>query len=146
ANIVRGMAIDETMTYTGTFFDLLNPYSLVGGLVTLSLFVLHGALFLEMKTDGDIRARVQAIARPTWFITTGLIVAFVLFSFVDTDMFTETNIIQIVALVVAVGALLYAGFNLFRSHFGLAFIGSGLTIVGVVVLLFSSLFPNVMPS
>lgn len=146
ANIVRGLAIDETMTYTGTFFDLLNPYSLVGGLVTLALFVLHGALFLEMKTEGEIRERVQAITRPAWFAAVALTVGFVLFSWADTTMFDSVNIVQVIALVGTVGALLFAGFNLFRARFGLAFIGNGLAIVGVVALLFSSLFPNVMPS
>ena len=42
--------------FTGTFFDLLNPYALLGGAATLSLFVTHGAVFLALKTDGDIRA------------------------------------------------------------------------------------------
>lgn len=146
ANIVRGLAIDESMTYIGTFGDLLNIYSLVGGFVTLAIFVLHGALFLELKTEGEIRTRVQAIARPAWIASLVLTVVFVGFSFIDTKMFEDINIIQIVALVVTVGALLFSGFNLFRAKYGLAFIGNGLVIVGVVVLLFSSLFPNVMPS
>jgi len=146
ANIVRGLAIDETMTYVGTFGDLLNPYSLVGGLVTFAIFTLHGALFLELKTDGEIRTRVQGIARPAWVASLVLTVVFVGFSFIDTKMFEDINIIQIVALVVTVGALVFSGFNLFRAKYGLAFIGNGLVIVGVVVLLFSSLFPNVMPS
>lgn len=146
ANIVRGLAIDENMTYIGTFFDLLNPYSLVGGFVTFAIFTLHGALFLELKTDGDIRNRAKAITRPAWISALVLVVVFVGFSFVDTKIFEDINIIQIVALVVTVGALVFTGLNIFRARFGLAFIGNGLVIVGVVVLLFGSLFPNVMPS
>ena len=146
ANIVRGLAIDENMTYVGTFFDLLNPYSLVGGFVTFAIFTLHGALFIELKTDGIIRERAKAITRPAWIASLVLVVVFVGFSFIDTKIFEDINIIQIVALVVTVGALVFIGFSLFRSKFGLAFIGNGLVIVGVVVLLFSSLFPNVMPS
>lgn len=146
ANIVRGLAIDSTMTYVGTFFDLLNPYSLVGGLVTLSLFVLHGALFLELKTDGTIRTRVQGLLRFAWGAALVLTVVFVLFSLLDTDMFASLNVVQFVALAGVVTALLYTGFSIFRKRFGQAFVGNGLAIVGVVVLLFSSLFPNVMPS
>lgn len=146
ANVVRGLEIDQSMTYVGTFFDLLNPYSLLGGLVTLALFTLHGALFLELKTGGDIRSRVQAIARPAWFAAVGLTVVFVLFSLVDTDIFDDVNVVQIIALAGTVAALLYAGYNLFRERFGLAFAGNSLAIVGVVMLLFSSLFPDVMPS
>ena len=65
-NILRGVAIDASMTYVGTFFDLLNPYALVGGLVTLTLFVVHGALFLELKTAGAVQRRAGLIARRFW--------------------------------------------------------------------------------
>ena len=51
ANIVRGVPIDADKEYTGSLFDLLNPFALLGGLVTLTLFVTHGAMFLALKTD-----------------------------------------------------------------------------------------------
>ena len=146
ANIVRGLAIDASMTYTGSFFDLLNPYSLLGGLVTLALFTLHGALFLELKTDGVIRERVQGLVRALWIAAVVLTVAFVLFSFADTDMFDDVNVVQVVALAAAVTMLLETGYFLMQRQFGLAFIANSLAIVGVVALLFSSLYPNVMPS
>ncbi len=146
ANIVRGLAIDANMNYVGSFFDLLNPYSLLGGVVTLALFVLHGALFLELKVDSPIRERVQALLVPSWLAALILTVLFVAFSFVDTPMFANVNVVQVIALATAVAALLATGFYVFRRRYGLSFIANGLTIVGVVVLLFSSLFPNVMPS
>lgn len=146
ANIVRGLEIDSSMTYVGSFFDLLNPYSLVGGLVTLALFILHGALFLELKTEGHIRTRVQAVVRPAWFAAVIVTVGFVLFSLADTDIFDSVSLMQGVALVVTVAALIYVGYSLYVKRYGMAFTGSGLVIVGVVVLLFSSLYPNVMPS
>lgn len=146
ANIVRGLAIDASMNYVGSFFDLLNPYSLLGGLVTLALFVLHGALFLELKVGDPIRERVQALLKPAWAAALILTVLFVAFSFVDTPMFASVNVVQVIALLAAVAALLATGYSAFRKRYGLAFVANGLTIVAVVVLLFSSLFPNVMPS
>jgi cytochrome d ubiquinol oxidase subunit II len=146
ANIVRGLAIDASMNYVGSFFDLLNPYSLLGGLVTLALFVLHGALFLELKVGDPIRERVQALLKPAWAAALVLTVLFVAFSFVDTPMFASVNVVQVIALLAAVAALLATGYAVFRRRYGLAFIANGLTIVAVGVLLFSSLFPNVMPS
>jgi cytochrome d ubiquinol oxidase subunit II len=146
ANIVRGLAIDASMNYVGGFFDLLNPYALLGGLVTLALFVLHGALFLELKVGDPIRQRIQALLRPSWAAALVLTVLFVAFSAVDTPMFASVNVVQVIALLVAVVSLLTAGLYVFRRRYGLAFIANGLTIVAVVVLLFSSLFPNVMPS
>ena len=56
------MKIDAHMEYVGTFWDLLNPYALLGGLVTLSLFTFHGAVFASLKTLGDIRERARALA------------------------------------------------------------------------------------
>ena len=56
ANIVRGVPIDADLEYVGGFFNLLNPYALLGGLTTLLLFLTHGAVFVALKTDGGIRA------------------------------------------------------------------------------------------
>ena len=53
-----------TSEFTGNLFTLLNPFALLGGLVTLLLFLTHGAMFLALKTDGDIRDRARALARP----------------------------------------------------------------------------------
>ena len=52
ANIVRGVPIDANMNYVGGFFNLLNPYALLGGLAGLGVFTLHGAVFLSLRTDG----------------------------------------------------------------------------------------------
>ena len=63
ANIVRGVPIDAHNEYTGRFFNLLNPYALLGGLTTLLLFLTHGAIFIALKTDGPIRERARGLAR-----------------------------------------------------------------------------------
>lgn len=145
-NILRGVAIDASMTYVGSFFDLLNPYALVGGLVTLTLFILHGALFLELKTDGVVQERVRRTARRFWLPVTVLAVAFVAFSAFETDILSRLNVVNIAGLVIAVGALLATGYSIFQQHYGRAFLGTGLTILGVVALIFGTLFPRVMPS
>jgi cytochrome d ubiquinol oxidase subunit II len=145
-NILRGVAIDASMTYVGTFFDLLNPYALVGGLVTLTLFTLHGALFLELKTDGVVQERAKTIARRMWLPVTLLAVVFVVFSAFETDLLQNLNGANILGLVVAVGALLGTGYTIFQGRYGRAFVGTSLTVVGVVLLIFGTLFPRVMPS
>ena len=145
-NILRGVAIDASMTYTGSFFDLLNPYALVGGLVTLSLFILHGALFLELKVDGVIRERVQLTSRRVIFPVIALALAFVSFSAFETDLLENLNLVNVLGVIVAVAGLLWAAFYIFHARFGRAFFGTGLTIVGVVAFIFGTLFPRVMPS
>ena len=60
ANILRGVPLDADHEYVGGLLDLLNPYALLGGLTTLALFLTHGAVFLALKTTGDIRDRAPA--------------------------------------------------------------------------------------
>src|SRR5690606_37585097 len=62
ANIVRGVPLDENHEFIGNFFDLLNPFALLGGVVTLAIFLSHGAIFIALKTDGVIRERAEKLA------------------------------------------------------------------------------------
>ena len=61
-NLVRGLPIDADMEFRGNLFTLLNPVSLLGGLVTLGLFLTHGALFIALKTTGQIREDARDVA------------------------------------------------------------------------------------
>jgi hypothetical protein len=90
------------MTYTGTLFTLLNPFALLGGLVTLALFVLHGRYFLSLKTTDVILERVQRLLSWLWIPTTVIVVAFVGFSFIETDLFVGVNLVQGLGLATAV--------------------------------------------
>ena len=63
ANIVAGVPIDKHHEYTGSLLTLLNPYGLLGGLLTLGAFTLHGAYYLALKTDGSVRTAANALAR-----------------------------------------------------------------------------------
>ncbi len=62
ANLVRGVPIDADKEFVGSVVDLLNPYALLGGLVTLTVFLVHGAVFVGLKTVGDIRERARVLA------------------------------------------------------------------------------------
>jgi len=146
ANILKGLAIDASMTYTGTFFDLLNPYALVGGLVTLGLFTLHGALFLELKTGEKVQQNVRKMVKRLWLPVTLIAVLFIIFSLFQTDLISRFNAVNIIGLILAVAGLLAAGWFVFKARFGRAFVSTGLTILGVVCLIFATLFPRVMPS
>ncbi|OLT07921.1 cytochrome d ubiquinol oxidase subunit II, partial [Pseudonocardia sp. CNS-004] len=62
ANVVRGVELGPDGVVRSSLVDLLNPYALLGGLATVGLFVLHGAVFLALKTDGPVRRRARAAA------------------------------------------------------------------------------------
>ena len=104
ANILRGVPIDADLEYAGGFFELLNPYALLGGLTTLGLFLTHGALFIALKTDGEIRHRARRLAQPVLAVTAVLAVAFLLWTQQQTG-----SVGSALAFVVAALALVGAG-------------------------------------
>lgn len=120
------------MTYVGSFFDLLNPYALVGGLVTLSLFILHGALFLELKTGGVVQERAKQMTRRVIVPVIILALAFVGLSLFETDILQRLNVANVLGLVAAVAGLLAGAYFIFSGRFGRAFVATGAVIVGVV--------------
>src|SRR5205823_13743685 len=54
--------VDAQHHFTGSLFTLLNPYPLLGGLTTLSVFALHGAVFASLKTTGELRQRARMLS------------------------------------------------------------------------------------
>ncbi|WP_035799190.1 cytochrome d ubiquinol oxidase subunit II [Kitasatospora mediocidica] len=141
ANIVHGVDIDRQKNYVGSFWDLLNPYALLGGLVTLTLFTFHGAVFAALKTVGDIRTRARAAARLLGLLTA--VLALVFLGWTQAHSGTGWSLAALVIAVLALVAALAAN-QLARE--GWAFVFSGLTIVAAVAMLFLALFPDVMPS
>ena len=144
ANILRGVPIEEVdgrLEYVGGFFNLLNPYALLGGLVTLTLFVTHGAIFIALKTDGDIRHRAQSLAERVGLLAALLAVGFLVWTYLDNPELAFA-VLAALAAVSLVGALLANRVG----REGWAFLGTALTLGLAVASLFTSLYPNVMPS
>jgi cytochrome d ubiquinol oxidase subunit II len=140
-NIVRGVKIDKDMEYVGNFFDLLNPYAILGGLVTLTLFTFHGAVFASLKTVGDIRVRARALAVKLGLVTAVLALVFLIWTQIDNG---DTG--SLVALIVAALSLVAAIALIAAGREGWSFALSGVAIAAAVAMLFLTLFPNVMPS
>lgn len=141
ANIVQGVKIDQDFNYAGGVLDLLHPYALLGGLVTLSLFTFHGTVFVGLKTVGEIRERARKLALRVGLVTALLALGFLLWTQADRG-----DGASLVAMAVAVASLLVALVAARAGREGWAFALSGLTIVATVAMLFLTLFPNVMPS
>ncbi|MDT3399059.1 cytochrome d ubiquinol oxidase subunit II [Streptomyces sp. B1866] len=141
ANIVRGVPIGPDKEYTGGLLDLLHPYALLGGAVTLVLFTFHGAVFTALKTVGDIRLRARRQAT-----VLGLATAVLAAGFLGWTQAESGDGGSLAALCVAVAALLAALAANQRGREGWAFALSGVTIAAAVAMLFLALFPDVMPS
>ena len=140
-NVVMGLPIDAQKEYTGNFFTLLNPVGLLGGLTTVALFVTHGAIFLALKTEGDIRHDARRLA-----VKVGAGAAVLAVALLVTINLSTGSTASWIASVVAAGALLAGLFAAFRDREGWAFIGTFVAIGAAVATLFLALFPDVMPS
>lgn len=140
-NIVRGVRLDEHHEYAGTFVDLLNPYAIVGGLTTLVLFLLHGSVFIALKTDGEMRRRSGALAGRI-----GPVAVLVAGGFLLWTAIAHHDPIGLALFVVAALALVGSLVANRRGREGWAFLATGATIVLAVIGLFVTLFPDVMPS
>jgi cytochrome d ubiquinol oxidase subunit II len=141
ANIVHGVPIDADLEFAGTLGDLLGPFPLLGGLVTLTLFLTHGAMFVALKTDGDIRHRARALAVRLGAVAAVLVVVFLTWTQARTGNAGSAVLFGVAALTL-VGGLLMAA----RGREGWAFLGTFVTIALAVAGLFVALFPDVMPT
>jgi len=141
ANIVRGVPIDADGEYVGGLLDLLNPYGLLGGLVTLSIFLVHGAFFVGLKTEGPIRERAISLGLRAGLVAGALLTVFVLWTAGRDDSATVWILGALVVGAFALGLL-----NALAQRDGWAFAGTAVAIGLLVVTLFAALFPDVMVS
>jgi cytochrome d ubiquinol oxidase subunit II len=147
ANLIKGVPIDADMNYVGSFEDLLNPYTLVGGLATLVLFTLHGAIYLNIKTSGDLLDRARVAAWRLWLPAVVSVFIFVIASYLATDIFTEELGVNPGPIPLAAGAaLLAAGWFIRNQRDGWAFLMTVLTIAFSIITIFVGLYPRVMIS
>ncbi len=145
SNLLIGVPIDSTMTYTGGFFNLLNPYALVGGITFVLIFIFHGALFLSLKLGGIMMDKAKEAANKFWLPAVVFAVIFVVYTYFAVPAFSASTFAIIAALIAAV-ALVLAGVYAKNGKMGLAFIMSSLTTVFVTIMAFATLFPNLMYS
>jgi cytochrome d ubiquinol oxidase subunit II len=139
ANIVRGVELGANGVVTSDLADLLNPYALLGGLTTLTLFVLHGAVFLALKTDGPVRHRARAVARRAGPVALLAVAGFLLWT-------GARHGVPAVPAAVAVAAVLAGLVLAIRRREGWSFAATAVGVAAFTAALFGSLFPVVLPS
>lgn len=127
---------------TGGFFSLLTPFTILGGLVTCSLFLTHGALYTALKTAGDLSARSEAFARKSAIASTALTAVWALWAQLAYSLNALAWIPLLVAAVFLIASLLMTWVGRQGWAFSLHFGG----IAFAVVFIFSAMAPNVMRS
>ena len=141
-DLLHGLPIDSAHNYTGNFFDLLTPYGLWSGVTLLGLCLLHGATFLGLRTEGPLRERAHALARPLGWAASALVVGFVAWTLAVSGHADVPGPVQVLAVL----AVLFAARLASTEADGWAFTASAVAIAATVGSLFIELYPNVMVS
>ncbi|MFL0294544.1 cytochrome d ubiquinol oxidase subunit II [Mycobacterium sp. SMC-18] len=142
ASILRGLPVDAHHQIQLSFGDVLNPYSLLGGIATAGLFAFHGAVFVTLKTEGAVHDTARRFATRLTVPVTVIVAAFGIWTQVAYG-----NDVTWIALGVAVVAQLSAVLLVWtRRADGWAFTATAIVVAAVVALLFSCLYPNLVPS
>jgi cytochrome d ubiquinol oxidase subunit II len=148
ANIFRGIPFDQNGVYQGTLFTLLNPYGLLGGVLFLILFLIHGANWLAIKSEGRLQERAIKTVKNLWPLLLIVAVIFLAASYYSTPLYDNyfNHPLLFLVILVTVLALLGVRFFLRSGSLWKAWFSSGLTIVGATFFGVIGLYPNMFPS
>ncbi|KAF5050851.1 Cytochrome bd-I ubiquinol oxidase subunit 2 [anaerobic digester metagenome] len=148
ANIFMGLPLDENGVFQGNLLTLLNPYGLAGGVLFVLLFAMHGALWLTIKSEGDLQRRAANLARKLWPVLVALIGAFVVLTVIYTNLLANylTNPLLLVLLVAPVLALLLLRRQIGKEDWWFAWGLSAAMITGLTLFGVVGLYPALLPS
>jgi cytochrome d ubiquinol oxidase subunit II len=141
-DLLYGLPIAANHEYTGSFWDLLTPYGVFVGVTLVFICLLHGAIFISMKTSGDVRDRAIRFARRVAPAAVLFVFAFVGWTHVTAGLGGFLNPVELIAALAVVAAWVLVG----ERREGWAFAATTVTIALCIVTLFVDLYPNVMVS
>ncbi len=141
-DLLHGLPINQSHTYTGSFWNLLVPYGIYTGVTLVALSLLSGATFLALKTSGDLHGRLAGVTQGTSMAAALLVVGFAIWSGLVGGRGFVPNVFAAVAVVAVLGAAWLAG----TEHEGLTFALTSLAMAATVATIFAELYSNVMVS
>jgi cytochrome d ubiquinol oxidase subunit II len=142
ADFAHGLPINANQEFVGNLGSLLPGYSVVTGLAFVAITLLHGAVFLSLKVRGEPHRRAVRMARLIAPVATAFVFAMVIWTHVVIGHGVLLSLIELIALVAALGAL----FLVLSGAWGWAFTATAVTIAAMVVSILGDLYPNVLVS
>jgi len=146
-NILIGIPMDEQFVFTGHWLDFLNPYALSVGLTTLALFMVHGAIYLTMKTEGKLFNQVTRLLRRSilFFVATFVLVTVLsILSFPHlTDRFISNPVLFIIPLL-AFLSIANVPRLASKGKYLRSFVFSALSISFLLILVAIELYPTII--
>jgi len=146
SDLLGGVPIDQNMIYAGGPFSWITPYGLIGGLTMVSVFLLHGANFLTLKLEDDMRERARAAARYLYMFAAIMVLALAIATYIFTDITVKIGIDPGILPIASVVFLLVTIYFINRRMEGWAFVMTGLNIILTQVAFFTLMFPRLMIS
>lgn len=146
-NLFRGLPLVDGVRQ-GTILTLLNPYALAGGVFFLAVFLLHGSLWLALRTTDRMYAKATATAKVLWPIVVVLAVLFLVYTAIETPLWNNylANPVLLIVPALAVAGLLAIRAALAKDRLGSAWLASSLAIVAVTFFGVIGMYPNMLPS
>jgi len=141
-DLLHGLPINSAQNYTGSFWDLLQPYGLFTGVTLVVICLLHGATFLSLKTTGDMHERAGMLARRVAPASGAFVLGFIIWTHVTASTTFFLNPIELLAVLAAIAAV----WLVYDRRDGFAFAASTVTIGACILSIFVGLYPNVMVS
>jgi len=147
SNLLYGMPINSNGDFSGTFWDLFNGYTVLGGLTVVAIFAFHGATFLTLRTTGDLLERAKTASKQLSVLAAALGAVFLVLTVVVAVNRNDKSVFPpVLPAAIGVAALVLAVVLVYARRWAWAFTMTGLGTIAVVVTIFTSLFPRVMVS
>ncbi|WP_055106179.1 cytochrome d ubiquinol oxidase subunit II [Paenibacillus ihumii] len=146
SGLLKGLPIDGDMEMKAGLFDMVNLYTLVGGITVVVLCLVHGLLFTSLRTTGSLRERARQLAHRLLIPLAALFVIFGAMTYFQTDVFEARALPLTLIAVAGLGAFLLAGWFIRKERDGWAFGMTGTLIALSIASVFIGLFPRVMIS
>jgi cytochrome d ubiquinol oxidase subunit II len=148
-NILRGIPIDANGEFAGTFFGLLNPFSLLVGVLGLVMFIVHGAIYMALKSDGGLERRMLGVASKFWMAWIVLYILATLYGFFEAPHLfagTMSNPLFWLFFLLLLVSLISLPVQLKPGKAMLALITSSVAIVSMIGTAATALYPDLVPS
>lgn len=148
ANIFQGLPLDAAGFFHGNLLTLLNPYGLVGGVLFVLIFAVHGALWLATRTEGELQARAGRTATSLWLAEAAAAVLFLGMTWFSTRLWQNVlaRPVLLALPLLAVAGLLLTRVFAAKGAWWKAWFASSALILGAVLFGVAGLFPSLLPS
>ncbi|MBC8175127.1 MAG: cytochrome d ubiquinol oxidase subunit II [Candidatus Marinimicrobia bacterium] len=148
-NLLRGIPLDENGIFTGTFFGLLNPFSLLIGILSLVMFVKHGAIYMVLKTKGELKDRMNNIASKAWTVFVVLFILATIYAFFEAPYLFEgmlSNALFWLFFILLIGSIIATPTLILKENEWKPFVSSSITIAALIGVTAVGMFPKLVPA